>query len=103
MKLYATVSSERASKGQGGNKYLTVEVRTEHKELLMQLCFGGDLKTPRIHYNSNLIGIGYNDFQLIPWDWETKGERQKGECVHSECELNGTCKVCGRNATIDVT
>lgn len=26
MKLYATVSSERATKGQGGNKYITIEL-----------------------------------------------------------------------------
>ncbi len=29
MKLYATVTSERATKGQGGNKYLIIEIKAE--------------------------------------------------------------------------
>lgn len=34
MKLYATVTSERASKGQGGNDYLVINITNEHKNLL---------------------------------------------------------------------
>lgn len=30
MKLYATTTSERASKGQGGNKYVAVAFEVEH-------------------------------------------------------------------------
>ena len=30
MKLYANVSSERATKGQGGNKYIDVVLQVEH-------------------------------------------------------------------------
>ena len=29
MKLYATVSSERATKGQGGNQFLEIEIKAE--------------------------------------------------------------------------
>lgn len=29
MKLYATITSERASKGQGGNKFLDIEIKAE--------------------------------------------------------------------------
>jgi len=29
MKLYATITSERATKGQGGNKYLIIEIKAE--------------------------------------------------------------------------
>ena len=29
MKLYATTTSERASKGQGGNQFLTIEIKAE--------------------------------------------------------------------------
>jgi hypothetical protein len=32
MKLYATVTSERATKGQGGNKYLAIEIEAEKLE-----------------------------------------------------------------------
>ena len=31
MKLYATTTSERASKGQGGNKYLDIEILVGNK------------------------------------------------------------------------
>jgi hypothetical protein len=30
MKLYATITSERASKGQGGNKYIDIVLQVEH-------------------------------------------------------------------------
>lgn len=32
MKLYATITSERASKGQGGNKYLDIDIRAGSRE-----------------------------------------------------------------------
>ena len=32
MKLYATITSERATKGQGGNEFLTIEVKAEGLE-----------------------------------------------------------------------
>ena len=34
MKLYATTTSERASKGQGGNEYLNIEITGELKQKL---------------------------------------------------------------------
>lgn len=34
MKLYATVTSERASKGQGGNEYLDIEIKDDNKEII---------------------------------------------------------------------
>lgn len=36
MKLYATTTSERASKGQGG-EYLNIEVKGENKENILEL------------------------------------------------------------------
>jgi hypothetical protein len=49
MKLYATISTERATKGQGGNKYLNIEL------------FAGDAKHPvRVAYISlDKIDKGY--------------------------------------------
>jgi hypothetical protein len=34
MKLYATTTSERASKGQGGNEYLQIEITDDKKNIL---------------------------------------------------------------------
>tara|TARA_Y100000310_G_scaffold320098_1_gene376157 strand:- start:1075 stop:1410 length:336 start_codon:yes stop_codon:yes gene_type:complete len=37
MKLYATISSERAKKSQGGNEQLEIEVRGEDKKVFLEL------------------------------------------------------------------
>lgn len=37
MKIYATTTSERATKGQGGNDYLDIEVKGENQEKLLEL------------------------------------------------------------------
>lgn len=37
MKLYATTTSERAKKGQGGNKYIEVIINDEQKENICQV------------------------------------------------------------------
>ena len=37
MKLYATVTSERASKGQGGNERLEITIQDEEKEVLAEI------------------------------------------------------------------
>lgn len=44
MKLYATTTSERASKGQGGNKYLNVAISNDKNETIfyMELLPNGD-------------------------------------------------------------
>ena len=48
MKLYATTTSERASKGQGGNKFLEINILDEHKnEILFIRCIpdGTNIRT----------------------------------------------------------
>lgn len=42
MKLYATTTSERASKGQGGNKFLTIQVKDEKEAIILTLAFDND-------------------------------------------------------------
>ena len=37
MKLYATTTSERATKGQGGNDYLSIDVQNEDKESILTI------------------------------------------------------------------
>lgn len=39
MKLYATTTSERASKGQGGNDFIHINVTDDNKELIAQIRF----------------------------------------------------------------
>lgn len=78
MKLYATVTSERATKGQGGNDYILIELK------------GGSAKNSFTEYH-----IEYNETGLLVTDCDNnellstggrfigddrKGEKQKGEC-----------------------
>ena len=42
MRLYATTTSERASKGQGGNKHLKIIVRNEQQHCIAYLTFTPD-------------------------------------------------------------
>lgn len=82
MKLYATTTSERATKGQGGNKYIDIDI------------LDGDATTQRkvakinIYIENNQTYLKYNDcvgndiFENI-----TKGKRQKGD---------NKCKYCGK-------
>lgn len=77
MKLYATVTSERATKGQGGNKYLEIDILAE--------------KVQGIPTRKNLFKINIDvdednfllgsilDYSTGERTLLTKGEKQKGE------------------------
>ncbi len=84
MKLYATVTSERASKGQGG-KELDIQIKNEAGEAIcsINVADGGvDNEWPNgctvitAHHEINRTIV-----RRIPWDnlKKTKGEKQKGE------------------------
>lgn len=83
MKLYATTTSERASKGQGGNEYLNIDINIDSKE-----------PTYRVRViNDELLGIVYISLESLYFGkWttvyqteqyfnvsESKGNKQKGE------------------------
>ncbi len=78
MKLYATVTSERASKGQGGNKQVDIELMV------------GDAKNPkqiaRLVLKNNdteflLFADILNNPNRMTLYRETKGNKQKGENI----------------------
>lgn len=48
MKLYATTTSERASKGQGGNDYLTITITNEDGENIAQVNVYNDKENRQI-------------------------------------------------------
>ncbi len=92
MKLYAKTTSERASKGQGGNKYINTEY------------FVGDAKYPQFIGKTKLYiyeGQYQLDYyhpdgeviELIKFDLE-KGKSQKGEkwCNHHAEVSCDNCK-----------
>jgi hypothetical protein len=89
MKLYAQTTSERASKGQGGNQFLNIDLTV------------GDAKEPidagrvTLKTTGNVFWIEYftphkagqsiNRVELFKFE---KGEKQKGEPCYCECELS---------------
>ncbi len=79
MKLYATTTSERASKGQGGNKYLKINVMNDKQEQIVYIeIMPSDLhngKTSIVSYFSNKLAIT----EKYVLEDITKGKSQKGE------------------------
>lgn len=79
MKLYATVTSERASKGQGGNNHLDIDVFIGSSKESVKILEGtvekdGEGYTVYV----TTIGQGDND-QCIDTFIKEKGEKQKGD------------------------
>jgi len=111
MRLYATTTSERASKGQGGNRFLDIDIFTTNKEK----------STHHVHVivspNGNQIVVSLSSLHFgvakllasdtIFLDTPIKGEKQKGEKVrcnhcnhmHIETEENQIfkCAKCGKD------
>lgn len=78
MLLYATTTSERASKGQGGNEYLIIEILDEDKKSIADFIF----------YPKNKDGI----ISMSLWTGgsvirseKQKGKSQKGEQFEPRC------------------
>ena len=76
MKLYATTTSERASKGQGGNKYLNVFINIDERRSdrfrLFITCHDDETIT---------LALADMDkpFPNTVWSETIRGEKQKGE------------------------
>lgn len=74
MKLYATVSSERATKGQGGNEYLNIDVKNEAEVVILSVrAFPSGLNNP----DCGMIVITLPSGKTIRHEYE-KGKQQKG-------------------------
>lgn len=84
MKLYATITSNRAKKGQGGD-FLDIEVLNEKQQTIMEINI-----TPK-HIYATTFG---KEAQCIDTEeFETKGNKQKDEvCSIVDCNEKG----CGR-------
>lgn len=86
MKLYATVSSERATKGQGGNKFLGISLKVGNAKNIID---AGVVRIEIIdghfigYYISDICREGVNLFKIKE---KTKGKNQKGENVCFDCD-----------------
>lgn len=81
MKLYATVSSERATKGQGGNDFLSIEIYNENNDIISIININHPLwfKNPQmsINYNSTMVDISRHNMEEE--SQKIKGKRQKSK------------------------
>ena len=102
MKLYATVTSERASKGQGG-QWLDILIQNEKKRTIGKIflkpisdSWDGYYLYAEFHKGLNRIKT-YQEFCRL----EPKGNNQKGEKCFS-CnqtpDILGRCKCCNKDA-----
>lgn len=87
MKLYATVTSERASKGQGG-KTLEIVVSGEQHDTLWKMKVVGMGKIYKLTITDELG----KPYPPLFSDWRKKGERRKGEgCMYDHDHAKGGC------------
>lgn len=84
MKFYATVKSERAKKGQGGNKYLDICLTVKDGQRVVN--FGHfTLKEGETPDGNEGIVLVDSDDEVIKWFEfpKKKAEKEKGDCEHN--------------------
>lgn len=91
MKFYATTASERASKGQGGQKYLRIDITNEQSEVIAHISVDATTEdSAELVINNFIAGRHTNDKFKI-----TKGKKKTGnQCKynHAIClQTNGKC------------
>jgi hypothetical protein len=95
MKLYATTTSERATKGQGG-KHIDIQLQGEGGQEL------GVISARYDEYNKEYFLNYWHKSKCISINRikEVKGKSQKGECKickftnNIDLDKNGVCGVC---------
>lgn len=117
MKLYATVTSERATKGQGGNDYLDIRLsvsndRIEAGRIIVEPSGTGY----KVYFIppagiTKADGVTLSEITAEYIEIKKKGEKQKGEytyltsCIDCKQRLEGTkkrpldnvqCRTCGK-------
>ena len=93
MKLYATTTSERAWKGQGGNKYLSIEIKTD--KTILTACFIEVIEKDEDNLYIKITGNGElrnGKTYTIPKEYikisEIKGNKKKDDIANEESEEN---------------
>lgn len=91
MKLYATTTSERASKGQGGNRHLDIVVNDDMKRIILQVQLWHENEKLFLKYQDCMGNEVFEDI--------TKGKSQKGEHCRKceEYHNEGIYHICPDN------
>ena len=88
MKLYATVESERASKGQGGNDYLDIVIKDETEAVAW------NIHIETFTEKRLILELFSKPGEIIRQYHEIKGKKQKGECEHKWQKVEKDCYWC---------
>lgn len=98
MKLYATVTSERASKGQGGNKFIVVEFKAGDRVkpiAEVQLYLHDDMN--EMDADSDNWVLSWRNSPADDWNiikqGHIKGNNQKGDCLRCAGDI-GKGHIC---------
>ncbi len=95
MKLYATTTSERASKGQGGQKFIEISVNGEDEQIFFKAYITLNKESKPLIATYTTKGVHKSDFNTFEGycalvDYDTKGKSQKGECATGWCAEHQT-------------
>lgn len=103
MKLYAIVTSERASKGQGGNEIIidvTANNKTREPVMSIRIVYEGDKAVIKRFWLGNIDSKVLEDFVAFDHlDRSTKGEKKKGEWIFNH---GGECNSCHRGEVTEL-
>lgn len=88
MKLYATITSERATKGQGGNEFLEVKIKDEgsYPLYIMRIYPKTGIKPLKLLLWKDK-SVKLEEVETLENEKKLKGEKQKGE----------KCKLCNND------
>lgn len=99
MKLYAKVTSERASKGQGGNDYLDIDLMVGSTDESIDFCRLTLRPVSDLPNGGSGYGLYDENDTLIKWleypraiargFIAEKGEKEKGECCSYAIRIRG--------------
>jgi hypothetical protein len=115
MKLYVKITSERASKGQGGNDYVNIDLFGENEDILARLIFRRDakadgkyvltedafLRSPRLSIRTfkEQTNVPFSEKSLASCDWCGR------PATHKEWreidDITGSTRECDECANLD--
>lgn len=96
MKLYATIKSERASKGQGGNNFLEIEIKVQDRDTpigVIYLDYHNDSKEHGDEMDEWVLS--WRSAKMIDPDIIAQGHVKRA--IKGKKQKDEKCKACGES------
>lgn len=81
MKLYATTTSERATKGQGGNEYLDIDIQVKDLEIVLLTCLRVEIENGSFVLKNRITNDIY-DSKPVENSKLLKGKNKTKKCYY---------------------